>query len=330
MGDGLVVGAGAGRCRARQGGASRRERDGSRQRDPLGRQWGRRGSQVDGRPRCVGVADQIQEPDRGGPVGDPSDDRHRVAVRRDVLDRGERGTGQFRARTRRRVEQTERVDPTGRHRHHDPAVIAERVAASTCDPTGLADLLARLATARDRGAGVVADALAGQPGRRRGTQVPPTVRIVAPPQPPVGRPLRQADRHGSVESECGTADRPAGDTAPVQHRSTVVVQFQAPDPDLGRVPRHVGVVPGEPGHRRGVGRHDGCRHEVTTAVLARGHQHPLRLVLPTHRDQLVARFGERNPVVVGSGTRVRRPSSRRRAGSSPRRSARPAGPGPEQ
>jgi hypothetical protein len=158
-----------------------------------------------------------------------------------------------------RIEQLERVRRRARDDAGDAPVVEEGVAAHREDPARVADLAVVEPRQRPR------CAVGAEP-----VEVPPPAAIGAEVQHAVGAPLRLEDRFL----------RAAGDAARVGHRA---VRAERPDPQLGAVPRHPRVIPGEPGEPPPVRVGPRAGHEV-----APGHDDArLSAAVGRQRDELV-------------------------------------------
>ena len=149
------------------------------------------------------------------------------------------GPGSASACPRCGIPHPDRGQPGGGGREHHATVTGESVATAAGDPTGLPRLLRSVDEER-------------RPIVVAGLEVPPVRGVIAPPQPAVGSELRKAARHRSVEAERRPADMTAGHPSGLPQRGPVAVDVERRQPDLGRVPRHVGLVPSQPGERGAV------------------------------------------------------------------------------
>ena len=172
---------------------------------------------------------------------------------------GDFGVGQIerRQRLRPRVQARQMPDAVLRVRADDPLGRCERVGGHAEDPLRHPEL-------------------GGQVGQLLDASGPPAVKI--PPARAVGdevehavrRPLRLEDRFvEAAGDQLGPAERAVG-----QH---------VRDPQLAAVPRHVRVIPGQPGQPRAVG----AEARVGIEIVAR-HQH-----LPAGRVAVHAHAGDR-------------------------------------
>ena len=219
VGHRLVGGVGRGR--------RRRERDVTRQRDA------RRVEHRRGRPQVGDLQrGRVDQQHRGRPVRPTAHHDDRRTVRHEQLDVTE--VRHLIGAASGGVPDPDRVEPVLQGGQRDAAVGQEPVAAAAGDPTGLAHLAGHV----DHGAELVAK----PPGATAG------------PVPVVGEPQRGVRAEGRKACARRPAVVPAaGDAHRVDDPRRAVRHLEARRPQLGRVPRHVRMVPAQPRQPRAVG-----------------------------------------------------------------------------
>ena len=197
-----------------------------------------------------GAAAGVDERDGGGPRSAAADDRDLIAEHDQRRERGELA-GQRRDAGARGVDEPEVLDAVPTVAGHDAPVGQEVVVLEAEDPRRLGELGGQWGERGDGGCAVRA--------RRRHrrmaldtVQVPPAAAVADEVQPAVRAPGRLKDALGGAAGDAPLRGEPSGGR-------------QLRHPQLGAVPRHLRVVPAEPGEPPPVGAEARRRVEVVAA-----------------------------------------------------------------